>query len=274
MLAFAPWAPWGAALDAAFTPGAYVALFALGLCLGSFVNVVIHRLPRGESVAWPASSCPACERVIRPYDNIPLVSWFVLRGRCRDCAAPISPRYPTVELGAAILLVALAATLGPRAALVPAAAFALTLLAIALIDLDFWIIPDELSLGGLAVGLLARGLTLDGILIGLIGALAGAGSLWMVAAVYRKATGIEGLGGGDVKLAGMIGAFLGWPGVFLTILAAATAGSIVGLALMRAGRADRRTELPFGAMLAPAAVFAALVGPAIWRWYGGLFGRL
>jgi len=110
------------------------------------------------------------------------------------------------------------------------------------------------------------------VLAGLIGALVGTGSLYLVAAAYRRATGVEGLGGGDVKLAGMIGAFLGWPGVFLTIFAAALAGSVIGLSLIAAGRGTRRTALPFGTLLAPAAVLAALVGPAIWRWYGGLFG--
>jgi leader peptidase (prepilin peptidase)/N-methyltransferase len=273
LVALMGWSPWGgASLGAAFTPGAYVVLFVLGLCFGSFLNVVIHRLPLGISLAWPPSSCPACGHAIRPFDNVPVVSWFVLRGKCRDCASPISPRYPAVELGAGILLLALALLLGPRLALLPAAVFALALLAIALIDLDHRIIPDELSIGGLVVGLVARGFTIDGVLAGLIGALVGAGSLYLVALGYRKATGIEGLGGGDVKLAGMIGAFLGWPGVFLSIFAAALAGSVVGTVLIAAGKAGRRTALPFGTLLAPAAVLAALLGPAIWHWYGGLFG--
>jgi leader peptidase (prepilin peptidase)/N-methyltransferase len=267
------WSPWGEpVLPFAFTPGAYLVLFVLGLCFGSFLNVVIHRLPLGISLAMPPSSCPACGHAIRPFDNIPVVSWFLLRARCRDCAAPIPVRYPAVELGSGLLLLALAVVLGPRAALVPAAVFALALLAIALIDLDHRIIPDELSVGGLVIGLTARGFTLDGVLAGLIGALVGAGSLYLVALGYRKATGVEGLGGGDVKLAGMIGAFLGWPGVFLTIFSAALAGSLVGGILIAAGRGTRRTALPFGTLLAPAAVFAALVGPAIWRWYGSLFG--
>lgn len=274
LVALMTWSPWGMPTpEATFTPGAYVVLLVLGLCLGSFLNVVIHRLPRGASLAWPPSSCPECGHAIRPYDNVPVVSWLVLKGRCRDCQAPISPRYPVVELGTGLLLVGLAALLGPRLALLPAAVFALALLAIALIDLDFRIIPDELSVGGLIVGLGARGFTLDGVLAGLIGALVGAGSLYLVAGGYKKATGVEGLGGGDVKLAGMIGAFLGWPGVFLTIFGAALAGSVIGLVLIGAGLGTRRTALPFGTLLAPAAVFAALVGPAIWQWYGGLFGR-
>ena len=273
LLAVLTWSPWGAPVPlAVFTPAAYFVLFALGLCFGSFLNVVIHRLPRGMSIAWPPSSCPSCGHAIRPLDNVPVVSWLRLSGKCRDCAAPISPRYPAVELGAGLLLLALAAFLGPRAALVPAAAFALCLLAIALIDFDHRIIPDELSIGGLVIGLIARGFTVEGVLAGLIGALVGAGSLYLVAAGYRRATGVEGLGGGDVKLAGMIGAFLGWPGVFLTIFSAALAGSTVGLVLIAMGRGSRRSELPFGTFLAPAAVFAAFVGPAIWRWYGGLFG--
>jgi leader peptidase (prepilin peptidase) / N-methyltransferase len=273
LVALMSWSPWGASAPmGTFTPGAYVVLFALGLCFGSFLNVVIHRLPRGASLAWPPSSCPACGHAIRPYDNVPVVSWLALKGRCRDCQAVISPRYPAVELGTAVLLVGLAAWLGPRLALLPAAVFALALLAIALIDLDFRIIPDELSVGGLIVGLAARGFTVDGVLAGLVGALVGMGSLYLVALGYRKVTGIEGLGGGDIKLAGMIGAFLGWPGVFLTIFGAALCGSMIGLAMIGAGLGTRRTALPFGTLLAPAAVLAALVGPAIWQWYGGLFG--
>ena len=274
LLALMTWSPWGAsAPGAAFTPLAYAVLFAFGLCLGSFLNVVIHRLPRGASLAWPPSACPACGHAIRPYDNVPVLSWILLRAKCRDCGARISIRYPAVELAAGVLVTVLAALLGPRLALLPAAAFALALLAVALIDLDFRIIPDELSVGGVVVGLFARGFTIDGVLAGLIGTLVGAGSLYLVAAAYRKATGVEGLGGGDVKLAGMIGAFLGWPGVFLTIFSAAFAGSVIGVLLIRAGKGTRRTALPFGTLLAPAAVFAAILGPAIWQWYGGLFGR-
>jgi len=266
------WAPWGHPTPLAFTAPAYCVLFLLGLAFGSFLNVVVYRLPRGQSIAWPPSSCPVCAHAIRPWDNLPLVSWCVLRGRCRDCAAPISIRYPLVELLGGALVVAVAHTLGPRLELLPAAGFALALVAVALIDFDFRIIPDEISIGGAVIGLLARGFTVPGILAGLVGVLAGAGSLYLVALAYRRVTGIEGLGGGDVKLAGMIGAFLGWPGVFLTIFAAALVGSLVGLGLIGFGRGTRRTALPFGAFLAPAAVLAALVGPVLWHWYGGLIG--
>ena len=251
---------------------AYAALLALGLCLGSFLNVVVYRLPRGRSIAWPPSACPACGHAIRPFDNVPVASWLVLGGRCRDCRAPISWRYPAVELGAGLVTVAIAAAVGPRASLLPAIAFGLGLLAVALIDLDFRIIPDELSLGGLAIGLFARGLTVDGLVTGLIGALVGGGALALVAWGYRRVTGVDGLGGGDVKLAGMIGAFLGWPGAFLTLLGAALAGSLVGGSLVLLGRAGRRTALPFGAFLAPAGLWAALLGPQVWRWYAGLCG--
>lgn len=266
------WTPWGASSDgASFTPLAYVTLFALGLCFGSFLNVVIHRLPRGLSVVSPPSACPACGHRVRPFDNVPVVSWLVLGGRCRDCRAGIPWRYPAVEFAAGLLVVALAAHLGPRAALAPALLFALALLAVALIDWDHRIIPDEISLGGAVVGLFARGLDLPGVGEGLVGALVGGGALWLVAAGYRRATGVDGLGGGDVKLAAMIGAFLGWPGVFLTILGAAAAGTLAGLVLLATRRADRRTALPFGTFLAPAAVLAGVVGPFVWRWYGGLF---
>ena len=266
------WAPWGAAVaGASFTPLAYVTLFALGLCFGSFLNVVIHRLPRGLSVVRPPSACPDCGHAIRPFDNIPVLSWLLLAGRCRDCRGVIPWRYPAVELAAGLLVVAFAAQLGPRAALVPALAFALALLAVALIDWDHRIIPDEISLGGAVVGLFARGLTLPGVVEGLIGALVGGGALWLVATGYRKATGLDGLGGGDVKLAAMIGAFLGWPGVFLTIFAAAAAGSLAGGFLLATRKAHRRTALPFGTFLAPAAVLAGVAGPFVWRWYTSFF---
>lgn len=266
------WAPWGAAtIDVSFTPFAYTTLFALGLCFGSFLNVVIHRLPLGQSIVSPPSACPSCGHRIRPFDNVPVVSWLVLAGRCRDCRGAIPWRYPAVELAAGLLVVGLAAQLGPRVALVPALLFALALLAVALIDWDHRIIPDEISLGGAVVGLFARGMTFPGVLEGLTGALVGGGALWLVATGYRRATGVDGLGGGDVKLAAMIGAFLGWPGVFLTILGAAMAGSLVGGILVATRRADRETALPFGTFLAPAAVLAGVLGPLVWRWYGGLF---
>lgn len=266
------WAPWGVAVTGiSFTPFAYATLFALGLCFGSFLNVVIHRLPRGLSIVAPPSSCPECGHRIRPFDNIPVVSWFALGGRCRDCRARIPWRYPAVELAAGVLVVALAAWLGPRAALLPALLFALALLAVALIDWEHRIIPDEISLGGAVVGLFARGLTLEGVTEGLIGALVGGGALWIVATAYRRVTGIDGLGGGDVKLAAMIGAFLGWPGVFLSIFGAAAAGSLAGGVLVLARQADRRTALPFGTFLAPAAVLAGVAGPFVWRWYTAFF---
>ena len=266
------WAPWGTGVPGlTFTPLAYAALFALGLCFGSFLNVVIHRLPLGRSIVSPPSACPQCGHAIRPYDNIPVVSWLVLSGRCRDCRSAIPWRYPAVELAAGLLVLAFAMQIGPRAALVPALAFTLALLAVALIDWDHRIIPDEISLGGALVGLFARGVTYEGVTEGLVGALVGGGSLWLVATLYRRATGIDGLGGGDVKLAAMIGAFLGWPGVFLTIFGAATAGSLAGAVLVLTRRGGRRTALPFGTFLAPAAVLAGVIGPFVWRWYTAFF---
>ena len=266
------WAPWGAAVaGVTFTPMAYATLFALGLCFGSFLNVVIHRLPRGLSIVMPPSACPACGHPIRPFDNVPVVSWLILSGRCRDCRAEIPWRYPLVELLSGLLVVAIAVQLGPRAALVPALLFTLALLAVALIDWDHRIIPDEISLGGALVGLFARGLTAQGVTEGLVGALVGGGALWLVAEAYRRATGIDGLGGGDVKLAAMIGAFLGWPGVFLSIFGAALAGSLAGAVLVATRRAHGRTALPFGTFLAPAAVLAGVAGPFVWRWYTSIF---
>jgi leader peptidase (prepilin peptidase) / N-methyltransferase len=251
-------------------PVVWSTVFVLGLCLGSFLNVVIHRLPRGESLTHPRSHCPRCQRTIRPWHNIPVLGWLWLRGRCADCGLPISPRYPLIELaGGGLLLVAAAAFPTPLRSL-SAAWFFFSLTAVLFIDAEHRIIPDEISLGGAALGLLLAHWTV-GLVPALIGALAGAGGLFLVSVIYRGLRHRDGMGMGDVKLAAMLGAFLGLPGVVLTVLLASLLGSLLGGVLVLSRRGSGATALPFGSFLAPAAALALLWGPRIWAWYGGFF---
>lgn len=245
-------------------------IFVLGLCLGSFLNVVIHRLPRSESLVRPRSRCPRCGHGIRPWHNIPVLGWILLRGRCADCGLSISLRYPLVELAGGGLLLLSATAFPTPLHSVAAAWFFFSLTAVLFIDLEHRIIPDEISLGGTVLGLVLAHWTV-GLLPALVGALAGAGGLFLVSLAYRGLRRRDGMGMGDVKLAAMLGAFLGLPGVVLTVLLASLLGSILGVGLILARRGEGATALPFGSFLAPAAVFALLWGPRIWAWYAGFF---
>ena len=237
-----------------------------GLLVGSFLNVVAWRLPRGESLVAPGSHCPGCGRPVRPYDNVPVVSWLLLRGRCRDCRAPISARYPLVEaltaaLAAAVVLVLADDGLGD--VLLGLVLVAL-LVPIALIDLDHRIIPNRLTALG-AVAALAIGVAtdLDGVPEQLIAG-AAAGGFLLLAALARPG----GMGMGDVKLAGMLGMFLGRE-VAVALLVAFVAGTLVGVVVMaRRGVGEgRKTAIPFGPFLALGGVVGLLAGPAIVDWY-------
>lgn len=249
-----------------------VLVFFLGACIGSFLNVVIHRLPRGESLVAPRSRCPACESTIAWYDNLPILSWLVLRGRCRRCGAGISVRYPIVELLTALVAIAVHARLGLTLEGLVAFYFAATLLAIAYIDLDHQIIPDVLSLPGIVVGLVAApllhpGTWLEALQAAFLGALLGGGILFAVAYGYERMTGREGMGGGDVKLLAMVGAFLGWQGVLLTLLLGSLVGSVIGISIMVARGADSKLAIPFGPFLSIGAFVAMFWGSAIVSWY-------
>ena len=242
----------------------------LGLVFGSFLNVVIARLPRGQSIVSPPSRCPRCKSRIQPWDNIPVLSFLILRGRCRNCRKPISWRYPVVEITAGVLLFLLARRAEHPALLVPHAAFLLALLAVAWIDFDTRTIPDAVTIPGVGLGLAASLFGPPGIFAAALGALAGGLSLWLVGTIYERATGVPGMGGGDVKLAAMMGAFLGAGGVFGAIFLASFAGSLFGLLLIARGRGDRRSAIPFGTFLAPSAVALLLYGDALFRWYRSL----
>jgi leader peptidase (prepilin peptidase)/N-methyltransferase len=241
--------------------------FALGLVLGSFLNVVIARLPRGESIVTPPSRCPRCKKRIRPWDNVPVLSFVILRGRCRHCRRKISWRYPVVELLSGLLLWMLVRRVGDPLLLVPQAAFLLALLAIAWIDLDTRTIPDVVTIPGVGLGLAASLFAPPGLAAALLGALCGGVSLWLVGTLYERATGVPGMGGGDVKLAAMMGAFLGVGGVFGAIFLASLAGSVFGILLIALGKGSRRTAIPFGTFLAPAAIALCLYGDSLFRLY-------
>jgi leader peptidase (prepilin peptidase)/N-methyltransferase len=244
--------------------------FVIGLLLGSFLNVVIARLPRGESIVAPPSRCPRCKARIRPWDNIPVLSFLLLRGRCRSCRKPISWRYPVVELTAGILLWLLVRQAEDPALLVPHAIFLLALLAVAWIDFDTRTIPDAVTIPGVGLGLAASLFGPPGLVAAIAGAVVGGFSLWLVGYLYERATGVPGMGGGDVKLAAMMGAFLGTGGVFGAIFLASLFGSIFGLALIARGKGDKRSAIPFGTFLAPAAVALLLYGDPLFHWYRSL----
>lgn len=247
-------------------------VFVLGLCLGSFLNVAIHRLPRGESLIRPPSHCGACHKPVRRRHNLPLLGWVLLRGRCADCRARISIRYPLVELGGGIAALWAAYTFGAPLQSAIALWLALSLLTVFFVDLDHRIIPDEISVGGTVLGLGVSFWTI-GWRSALVGAIAGSGALLLISWGYKRARGRDGMGLGDVKLAAMLGAFLGPGGVFLTVMMAACLGSLVGVGLVLARRGDGATALPFGCFLAPAALSAFVFGGAIWSWYLGLFAQ-
>jgi len=246
------------------------AAFCVGLLLGSFLNVVIARLPRGESIVSPPSRCLRCKARIQPWDNIPILSFLLLRGRCRSCRKRIPWRYPLVELTAGILLVLLTRRAESVALLVPQAAFLLALVAVAWIDLDTRTIPDAVTIPGVGLGLAASLFGPPGLTAALIGAATGGLSLWLVGYAYERATGVPGMGGGDVKLAAMMGAFLGAGGVFGAIFLASLAGSVFGIFLIALGKGDKRSAIPFGTFLAPAAVALLLYGDTLFHWYRSL----
>jgi len=245
--------------------------FLFGAAMGSFANVLIHRLPRGASIVTPGSRCPSCGTGIRWYDNIPVLSYFVLRGRCRACGKTISPRYPLVETLSGLLFVSVVIRFGIQPATVVLALFSWALLVITFIDLDHRIIPDVLSLPGIVLGLaysLAPGFPRP--VDSALGVAAGAGFLLLILYAYEKIMGEEGMGLGDVKLLGMIGAFLGWQALPVTIMVSSLTGSVVGVgyALVK-GEPVRKFPVPFGPFLALGALVHLFFGVQILQWYLG-----
>ena len=246
------------------------AVFVLGAVVGSFLNVCIVRVPEGRSVVRPPSHCPRCRAGIAWYDNVPVLSYLVLRGRCRACGVRISPLYPAVEVLTGALAVALWGRLGPTVAFAGYFVFAAALVTITFIDLDHRIIPDVISLPGIALGLAVSFVSpLVTPLDAFIGALAGGGVLLAIALGYEAIRGHEGMGGGDIKLLAMIGAFLGWQSLFVTLMVASIVGSIIGVALMLHRRADAKLAIPFGPFLACGALVHLFFGDRILTFYFG-----
>jgi leader peptidase (prepilin peptidase) / N-methyltransferase len=250
---------------------ALIAFTAFGAIIGSFLNVCIHRLPLGASVVWPSSACPHCSRELSWYENIPVVSWLALRAKCRTCKGPISIRYPLIELLTAALFAAAWWYYGPSLLLVSRLIFLCALIVLFAIDLEHHLLPNVITLPGIVVGLAFSFFTEPGWLASLIGILAGGGVLYLMAYVYFKVRHEEGLGMGDPKMLGMIGAFLGWRLTLLTLMMASLTGTVVGLALIVAGRGTMKYALPFGCFLAVGALAAGIAGPALLTWYLSFF---
>lgn len=245
---------------------AYV--FVAGLCVGSFLNVVIYRLPLGQSLVRPGSRCPKCHTKIRWYHNVPVASFLWLRGRCAKCRVKISWRYPAVELLTGLLFLAAAAKYQEWIYWPFAFYFVAALVACTWIDLDHWILPDKITLPGILIGLLSS-VTYSYVTPweSLLGLLFGGGILYLIAWGYQLATKKDGLGGGDIKFLAMVGAFLGFQGALITLLLSSMIGSLLGIFLMVVKGKRSNTAIPFGPFLAGGAGAAFFFGPEIWRWY-------
>lgn len=254
--------------------------FLLGAIVGSFLNVVIHRYPRGESIVFPPSRCPACGTRIKPWDNIPIVSWIVLLGRCRACRAPIAIRYPLVELANALLWLAAWLHLGLSVSALLLALVASMTLALIFIDAEIQILPDVIDLPGIALGLLlgwlGAGLDAPQLVLAsswldsLLGAAFGAGLLLAVGLAYKLARKIEGMGLGDVKMMAMLGAVCGWAAVLPIVFIASITGAIIGVAIALRRREGLQFALPFGVFLGIAFLAVIFFGRPLEEWYFGL----
>lgn len=250
-----------------------VLIVVLGLLVGSFLNVCIWRIPRDLSIVTPPSSCPKCKSKIKPWDNVPVLSYLILGGKCRKCGEPISMRYPMIEALNAALYWLVLMRYGMGLHLIALLPFVSALVVITFIDLEFQIIPDGISIGGAVLGLVAGALILpdpfmrmdmlgwDG---SLIGAVSGFTAFFLIAVASQG-----GMGGGDIKMMAMVGAVVGWKGVFLTTLAGSLMGSIVGLYLMAMHGKGRKTKVPFGPFLAAGALLSLLAGQDIFNFIYG-----
>jgi leader peptidase (prepilin peptidase)/N-methyltransferase len=254
---------------AGYEPWASLLVFSVALMIGSFLNVCIHRLPLGESVVFPGSRCPRCGSAIRPWQNVPIVSWILLRGRCASCRAPISWRYPAVEALTGFAVLAIWRGFGPSWAFAIAAVFTLMMIVLFFTDYDHQLLPDLVTLPGCALGLAAAWVNpflgdagWPRIVMAVVGAALGSGTLWGIGALYTRIRGVEAMGFGDVKMMALVGAFAGPAGVAVTLFAASIVGAITGLALIPLKGKSLQNALPFGCFLAPAAVVALLWGRA------------
>jgi leader peptidase (prepilin peptidase)/N-methyltransferase len=248
-----------------------VFLAAVGLAIGSFLNVCIYRLPRHESLSFPASHCTSCQRPLDWFENIPVIGWLALRGRCRTCGDAISSMYPIVEAITAAVFVTGYAIYGLTPLLAVRLLFACAMIVLFAIDLQHRILPNAITLPGVIAGLLFSLLLPPGWLSSLVGVLVGGGILYVIGEAYYRWRGVEGLGMGDVKMLAMIGAFLGWQLTLLTLVMASLAGSIIGVLLIATRRGSMQYALPFGTFLAVGALIAAVVGDPIVSWYASFY---
>ncbi|MEK6336430.1 MAG: prepilin peptidase [Acidobacteriota bacterium] len=268
-----------------------------GAIIGSFLNVVIHRVPREQSIVLPESACPSCRAPIKAYDNIPIISYLILRGRCRGCGAKISARYPLVEALTGLLFAAVTWHDGLSFALAFDLAFTASIVALIFIDAEHMILPNVITYPGILFALITRIVVpylagparfddlphlqsllpqypvwLVSLIGAALGALAGGGSLWVMGFLWEKLRGVEAMGFGDVKMMLMVGAFLGWRLTILTILIAAFSGSLAGIAMMvRRGGRNLQMMLPFGIFLGIGSLVSLLVGTQIIDWYASQF---
>jgi leader peptidase (prepilin peptidase)/N-methyltransferase len=242
----------------------------LGLAIGSFLNVCIHRLPRGQSLVWPASRCPGCQTPLKLYDNIPVLGYLWLRGRCRSCRMPISLKYPVIEIvtGAVFLGSYL---MFPPPLLFQRLVFSCAMIVLFVIDLEHRILPDLITLPGIIAGFLFSFFMPPGWVDSLIGLVLGGGSLWLLGEVYFRLRHEEGMGFGDVKMLAMIGAFLGWKLMLLTLVLSSFVGSAVGIVMIASKRGSLKYALPFGTFLALAAIVAGAAGEELVNWYAGFY---
>lgn len=254
----------------------YVVVFIFGAVIGSFLNVCIYRIPRKQSIVFPSSRCPSCDTPIKAWDNIPIISYVLLRGRCRSCREKISPRYPLVEALNAFLYAAALWRYGPGWDLVVYCVLLSALIVITFIDLDFLIIPDRITIPGIALGLAAGCFILPDpfmrrSLLGYKASIAGAAGAFifyfLMAELSIRLFKKEGMGGGDIKMMTMIGGFMGWKTAILTTFAGSLLGSLGGIALMVVKGKGRGTLIPFGPFLATGAVISLFFGQEILRWY-------
>ena len=246
-------------------------VFLAGLCIGSFLNVCIWRIPRDESIVWPGSHCPACNHAIAAWDNLPLLSWLLLNGKCRHCGVSISPRYFVVELLTGALFTALWLVHGRTLQTPVYMLFSGALILGTFVDFDHLILPDRVTLGGMAAGLAlsflfpalqGQAARLPALIQSALGLALGYGLLWLVGTLGRLILKREAMGMGDVKLLGAIGACLGWQAVLFTIFVSSLSGTALGLALIAAGKKELQSKIPYGPHIALGAVLWMLCGPA------------
>ena len=253
------------------TMTALVAL--MGAVIGSFLNVCIYRVPRGLSVVWPASACPSCGQPLAWRDNVPVLGFLLLRGRCRFCQAPISAQYPVVEAVTALIFAGAWWGYGPTPLFLSRALFGAALVVLFAIDLEHHLLPNVITLPGIAVGFGFSLLTAPGWRDSILGIVVGGGVLYAIGETYYRVRGEDGLGMGDVKMLAMIGAFVGWKLTLVTLGMASIAGSLIGLGLIATRRGGLKYALPFGTFLALGAAAAATVGGPLLDWYLTFWAR-